>query len=569
MQLYLCCNFKLVSLNIIVRQLKKDNGIRMSQMLIQNQVPKQYTKQNLSNNQTQHNSKQQNFTGVADGVTAFLSGMKSQPMLEVAFVDTVATNVPRTVVDLKTGIPAALETARREFSGLIVNCLIPSFFVLGASKLINNSMMKGFKGVDMSKSWADQNSIESLAGFYKNAGDDDKIKNFVKDTIYNLKGFDKDNYYSFVDETRVNKSNIDKAVDLITDAIKNEGITSKETKKVIKEAHKLLVNETKAAEAIKFADESKVLTSNLSELLRDQIDLGKKFLNKSVSENLEGFVPAAKKMLNSKSMMGLAIVMPLAMSMQYINRAITRAKYHQKGAPIYKDFEKGNTHKEMTPAEKSKFFAQKCLAATAMVGVTALSIVASGKKISPKMIQFKGMFPTLDQCRLIATGTFVSRMFASEDPNELREATVRDIASFSGLYFLGDYAEKAIATLIEKVKPDVKIINRLVPDDVKSAAPKRFWNWVQNYKLKSFDEIADVASKNMRSLSQVGGLAFSIAALGILLPKYNRMVTEKKVQKQKELEATQKQANKSDSLLTNALNIKTPNAFKGFEKAAV
>ena len=68
------------------------------------------------------------------------------------------------------------------------------------------------------------------------------------------------------------------------------------------------------------------------------------------------------------------------------------------------------------------------------------------------MLEFKGLFPTMDQARVISTTTFASRMAVADDKNELSEATIRDIATFSGLYFLGDYAGKAAATLVQKKK---------------------------------------------------------------------------------------------------------------------
>ena len=43
-------------------------------------------------------------------------------------------------------------------------------------------------------------------------------------------------------------------------------------------------------------------------------------------------------------------------------------------------------------------------------------------------------------------------MLASEDENELHEVTWRDIATFSSLYFLGDYVSKAVGTIMQKVK---------------------------------------------------------------------------------------------------------------------
>lgn len=513
---------------------------------------------NINQNKCRKN-KEQSFKGAADVLTAGMQALETYPMVKVGFVDTVSTNIPRTVVDLKTGIPAALETARREFSGLIVNCLIPSFFVLGAAKLINKPIMKNFKDTNLSNSWANQNTIEKLSQIYTNSSAANKTKSFVAKTLASLEGFDGDAYVPFV--KKFGNDNFKKAINTLTDAINNPSMSAKETKKAINSAYKNIVSVTHAAETIKFKGDKGAFTSNLAELLRDQVDLGRKFIKPEVANNFEGFKKAAVKMVNTKSLLGLAVIIPLAMSVQSINRAITRHKYKQKGAPIYKDFEKGNTYKEMTPAEKTKFFGQKCFSASLMLGLAVLSMM---KKPNLKMFQFKGMFPTLDQCRWIAASTFISRMFASEDPNELRESTVRDIASFSGLYFLGDYAEKGAATLIEKIKPDVKIINRLKPDDKTASYGKRFWNWVKNYKLKSFDEVVGQNAKNMRSAAQLAGLAFSVIGLGILLPKYNRHVTEKKVARQKEAEALTLQNNQNKpSALTNYLDIQIPETFKG------
>ena len=237
------------------------------------------------------------------------------------------------------------------------------------------------------------------------------------------------------------------------------------------------------------------------------------------------------------NLLGLAIIIPLAMSVQALNRKMTRNQFHAKGAPIYKDFGKKNTHKDLSPKEEQKFFMQKCISAAGMVGLALLSMM---KKPTMKMFQFKGMFPTVDQCRVIACSTFASRMFAAEDKNELRETTVRDVASFSGLYFLGDYVAKGVATAIEKVNPNVKLLNVVKESAKTDSAPKKFWNWVKNVHLKSFDEISGAGAKNLRSLCQIASIGFSIAFLGIALPRYNRSVTEKKVAKQKALEEKMK-----------------------------
>ena len=493
----------------------------------------------------------QNFKGsFLDAATKGLQMCDKYPMIGVALTDSVATDVPRTIFDLvKTGVPAAMETARREFSGLFVNCLMPSFIVLGAAKFLNKGTMgKEFSDINLSNSWANGESINKFVETFKNSMDvtsktttQSEIKTFFNNIFTGLNGRDGDKWVEF--SSALGKDKLEEVSELLTKAVFDNSGDKKALKNTLAQVSSLITGTTHAGEILTYDINAKGFGSNLSELLRDSVDIAKKFTQESVRNNLDLFGKKATKLVNAKSILGLAIIVPIAMSVQSINRAITRHKYKQKGAPIYKDFEKGNTHKEMNAKEKANFFSQKIAYAASMVSIALLSMM---KKPSMQMFQFKGMFPTVDQCRWIATSTFVSRMFASEDPNELRESTVRDIASFSGLYFLGDYAAKAAASIIEKIKPDVKLLNRTGKSNAQSPILNRIGDWIKNTYVKSFDEVLP-KDKNMRSICELASLGFSIISLGILLPAYNRQVTEKKVAqaKQKELQQT-KNATKSD-----------------------
>lgn len=493
----------------------------------------------------------QNFKGsFLDAATKGLQMCDKYPMIGVALTDSVATDVPRTIFDLvKTGVPAAMETARREFSGLFVNCLMPSFIVLGAAKFLNKGTMgKEFSDINLSNSWANGESINKFVETFKNSMDvtsktttQSEIKTFFNNIFTGLNGRDGDKWVEF--SSALGKDKLEEVSELLTKAVFDNSGDKKALKNTLAQVSSLITDTTQAGEILTYDINAKGFGSNLSELLRDSVDIAKKFTQESVRNNLDLFGKKATKLVNAKSILGLAIIVPIAMSVQSINRAITRHKYKQKGAPIYKDFEKGNTHKEMNAKEKANFFSQKIACAASMVSIALLSMM---KKPSMQMFQFKGMFPTVDQCRWIATSTFVSRMFASEDPNELRESTVRDIASFSGLYFLGDYAAKAAASIIEKIKPDVKLLNRTGKSNAQSPILNRIGDWIKNTYVKSFDEVLP-KDKNMRSICELASLGFSIISLGILLPAYNRQVTEKKVAqaKQKELQQT-KNATKSD-----------------------
>ena len=286
---------------------------------------------NSAANNGAYNNSALGFTGVVDGAVHVLKALNEQPMLSVAVTDTVATNIPRTAVDFKTTGPAAgFETLRREFSGLAVNCLMPSFFVLGAAKLVNSYFMKDFKGVDMSPSWANSETIDTLKNIYQNSINSSngdvraEAQNFVKQTLEGLEGLKGKEWVDYAGKLASEDGK--KAVDILTDALLNPSMGKKQTKAAIKDALKLVSGQTEAVETIRFKDAGKNFGSNLADLLRDQVDLGRKFATASVKNNLDGFASAAKKMVNTKSVMGLAVVIPLAMSMQYINRAITRHK---------------------------------------------------------------------------------------------------------------------------------------------------------------------------------------------------------------------------------------------------
>ncbi|MBO5434288.1 hypothetical protein J6A31_00500, partial [bacterium] len=207
--------------------------------------------------------------------------------------------------------------------------------------------------------------------------------------------------------------------------------------------------------------------------------------------------------------------------------------------------------KELTPKEKAALLKQKFISVGSMCGVAALSMFMDKPSLK-SLFQFKGIFPTMDQARIISTATFASRMAASEDANELREATIRDIATFASFYFLGDYAAKGIATYIEHTNKDAKLINRFKQSNPDDNIMKKFWNWAKHTSLKSTDELATVGDKRLRTICQIGNLAFSLVSLGIFIPLYTRTQTNKK-------KAQQDLANMN----TNATNVSTSSPVGG------
>ena len=553
------------------------------------------------NNKQRNNKNNPAFNGGVDTAFNLLDSafkvLDKNAMVQVAFVDSVATDIPRTLVDLKTGLAAALETARREFSGLIVNCLLPSFIVMGAAKLLPKK--DNLADTNVVKSWANGDVIEKLSGVYNKAqtvNPKDATKTYVESAISSLEGLDGKAWVKYSD--KADTPEFKEAVQSLTEAIFKP---AKERKGLLKTAQEKLSSVTKAESILRFDGKSQ---SNLEETLRDVVDMGSKFnkvkektlstlgktaddiMNPEVAEKIEGSIKDYSKSLNSfvtkKSLIGLGVVIALAVSIQKINRAITKKQFNAEGAPIYKDFGKKDTTQKMDENQKKKFFGKKLLAAGGMFGMAALSMM---KKPSLGMFQFSNIFPTLDQCRWIASSTFASRMLSAEDENELRESTVRDIASFAGLYFLGDYVKKGVASAFEALSKtengakllgeNVVLLNRkkeIAKPVLKEGASllekagsqigyraKQFGNWIKNTDLKTAAEVASTKTRNLRNVCRVADIAFSIVMLGILLPKYNRKVTEKKVAAAKLQEEQQAKTIQNNIALKN-----TPEIFKQF-----
>lgn len=481
-----------------------------------------------------------NFKGLGAIALTGIQACERMPMVNVTVIDMLSAILPRTIVESMTNWFAGFEAFRRESSGLVVNCLIPSLVTLGIAKCINPAIMP--KGTNMSRCWADNSLIDKASEYYKNAGSADKIEESLKNILGNIEGFEGKNKILFKDALGESVIN-DYAKQLAELTRKQDAKTSLGDKlgkwyrvtfkKEAKEANPLddivksIIDKTRVAENVKIADGKNVVNaSSVHSMLEDSVKYFKEYQKSGIG--IEEFAKKSKRLVRTKSLAGLAVILPLAASMQYINRWITGKVSGVKGAPIYDDF--GKEKDDVEAAAKNGLLRQKLISISSMIGVSLLSMM---KRPSMNMLEFKGMFPTMDQARIISTTTFASRMAAADDKNELAEATVRDIATFSGLYFLGDYAAKAAATAIQK-KTGVVLLNETKPIDKDANALKKFWHWVKDVNIKSSEEVRGTTEKelkrarNLRSACQVANLGVSLALLGILVPIYTRHKTKKK-----------------------------------------
>ena len=495
-------------------------------------------------------NQQPSFNGLGDAILRGIQLCEEAPMLNVSVLDLSTAIIPRTIIETKeSNAYAGMEAFRRESSGLIVNCILPSFIVMGMAAVLQKlGVVKGAKG--MTNVWANEESLKIAQNYLQKAEGKGSVRLEKALTAFmnDLSGVDGNTRKAFKDFDL--KSGIKAAA---------KSSRLKNGKKLLKKGYLEIADKTHMTEHLEL--NGKVLSKNLKGYIEDFVHIHKAAEKNGVktAEEFSKFINKSIKLVNWKSFAGLGVILPLAISMQPLNRWLTARHSGVKGAPIYKDFAQNKEQRELTPKEKADLLKQKFISVGSMIGVMLMSM---GFKLpSKQMLQFKGIFPTMDQARFISTATFASRMMASEDKNELREATIRDIATFSSLYFLGDYAAKGVATFIEKVRPDVKLLNRLKESPKDANAMKKLWHWVKDVSLKSSDEVVGKTAKNFRSVCQLGNLAFSLLALGIFIPLYTRTQTNKK--REAELRKLAESVNSTNGFLKNQIKDSSP-TFKSF-----
>ena len=215
------------------------------------------------------------FKGPIEVATSVLQYCNTNPMAGVSLIDMATAIVPRTVVDAKTNGFAAAETFRRESSGLVVNCLIPGFVVLGVAKLMEAfNKNSDFKG--LSRMWANQDSLMEMFKHYikSDKSADGFVDSLLSDAhVLNSKGAKLSNSEAWIRlKPEMLKDEITEYKRVIQENIKD--------KKVLEAARNGLYNKilkvTGGAEHIKL--HGKVYHDNITTMLRDGIDVGQNSL---------------------------------------------------------------------------------------------------------------------------------------------------------------------------------------------------------------------------------------------------------------------------------------------------
>ena len=148
----------------------------------------------------------------------FIQACEKEPMVNVSVLDLSTAIIPRTIVETvvvpeqkdengnkkkkQLNFFAGFEALRREGSGLIVNCIIPSFIVMGAAKLLQKPLLKGeFKNADFVHNWSNTDALKKIQTFYSETDASAPIEKRVEQTfrnmLNNLEGLDGTEVKSF------------------------------------------------------------------------------------------------------------------------------------------------------------------------------------------------------------------------------------------------------------------------------------------------------------------------------------------------------------------------------------
>lgn len=543
-----------------------------------------------TNQSSEQRKKTQNFGNGAGMVTALGKGLQvldANPMAAVTFLDVSTAIGPNTIIDAKERNPVqAFETFRRESSGLLINCLLPGGAALVVGRLMKARQLgKEFGGIKAHRIWAGKDTInESTEQWKKLKGSKkENVNQFIKDAFSIEKV--QVNEKSALGLNRKDKEALKKLDDVtkkISQAvIKAEKGDTKIPDKLLKEAHKDFTEIYGNSKSLKVKTlDGKHLETGLKNYIRDNFALAKAFSHEKVTaDNIDKFSNGLKKMVSKKSAITMVGVGALALAMQKINRKITEKTSGQKGYQGYAD---NSVYVAPTKEEKRKLWGSKGLA-VAWMGALAAGAIG---KVGGNTFNFVGPQTTINQARSFALLTNTGRIAAAEDKNELKDTVLRDTMIFLNLYVLGDYVQKGVVGAVQKRykknhKIDLNLMNEGKPASELKTPFAKFTNWLRGKSVKSFDEIEGTAKalpkeldgknltklrKNIVTVANVSGIAYSLVALGIAMPLLIAKMTQKN--RQKQLEQLKLQGRNHDTNVSMAggfSNEKTNQLFKAFK----
>ena len=485
-------------------------------------------------------NKRQSFKGPEIAALSGLRTLSNSQAIGASAVDLCSMVIPRTVVETKNrGIQSGIESAIREGSSWLLFACVG---VIGyaASLLTSGKFNKDF-GLKAQNIYASGDTIRNMFSLWEKA--EGNSKQYFEKFLESIKGLNGTQWNTISADTSSKVvENLVKLADKtkeLSSATGAKDVLRKETKDLKNLVMAQIVKDTGASASyvLKTDGVAKGVSSNLGELIDNAVAMSNSFAGRT-KEKLPKFVKALSMNKTVSTILGLGVCAALCMSVQPINRYLTKKRTGEDGFVGVKD----------KKADNSKGF--KALKTALGVGFSAFAISTIGKLSDiAQNTQFNSKFASINQFKLLYGLTISSRFLAARDKDELRECVIKDTLGFTNWLIFGGLVSKLIARAIG----GKELINNPVTKDKCKSGAGYVFNWLAKASVKSFDEVLlpkmkDIAKdgkvfkfsemfKNADSAtkskilkiagSQVAGYLYSGLVLGIGIAKLNIFITKK------------------------------------------
>jgi len=497
-------------------------------------------------------------------------------ILGVSIIDLGSMVIPRSIIDFTRNKEAGIETTFRESSSTATHASI-GLAGLGAAALLGGSLKKAYN-IDFKNITANDDTVDGMAKVFKQIVDEspktvakeELTEKFLKKVFEDVKGLagnsdnnDKQLWYALQDSiASASKDTINPKAEII-----KELLNQQKTNNSFKLPHDILskleaymnidIPSTQSLQ-VKLAD--KTIQTKGSHFIADVHSLTKAFTQDNVIKSFREasdslgvkFVKDLEKTSIKKTILGLAAICTVALSMQSFNRHMTKKRTGKDGFVGDPDYDKKSTSACETKKKDPLFVPLKMLSMLGFGFFIFKTLNASSLRDLASKLQFKGSLPTMNQIKLVYGSTILGRWFASSDKTELRESIFRDFLGYTNFLLLGALVTKCFVNWKNK---------SLINYDVNMHG-KGWLNWVKNSTIKTHQEVINETLKQ-HSIGEKGvlplkelyknnwiqkdsalakklsvlnkanfvGILYSCIALGIIVPLINKYMTEAKKKK--------------------------------------
>ena len=529
-------------------------------------------------NNSYYQNKRQSFKSASSVATQVLRFLNTNPSVGATSVDVFSMSGPRTIVDgVERGFDAGVETGIRENSGTANHALIGAYG-LGASALLSTGINKAFD-VKANKVFANFEGIDTIGSIWQDliknnpAASPEDLRKLLFKKVLSAVRADKQTENGLLKKVAVDNKTIKTFMKELSEFIDAKPGEYKIPAKIYNKLKAILIHSTAAENNYILKNAKNTLRTDLETLIKSTFSLGKLFSEPKALETFKNntdirvnkFIKMLRTSKLKSSLLGVAIAMAVGASVQPFNVWLTKKRTGKDGF-VGVEGEKPDT--------SVKFKVKKTATALGFLAFAYATIVDNVFKTPFKKqfgqllnrLQFNGLIPSMAQFKAVYAFTIASRLFSARSNNELRESETKDFLGFVNWLILGDFVQKAIASLSNNNLTNYTqsvhgkgILNRIFNPRVrvkshdeilfeelkKQNMPKNMLTSVDGKMLsakelirKYYDVLPNLRKRiRGKNIAQFSGYLYSALVLGIFIPKLNIAVTkhlqEKRKQQQK------------------------------------